>query len=142
MSEQTPYQPQESGDTANQPPADWREERREARRDNSRSSGWIWGIILILLGTIFLLDTAGILRLENWWAVFILIPALGSFKNAYDNYHTHGRLTSEARGSVLGGVILTFVAAIFLFGLSFGALWPVLLVLAGAALLVNALLPG
>jgi hypothetical protein len=43
---------------------------------------------------------------------------------------------------MLGGLVLTFLAAVFLFNLNFGALWPVFLILGGIGLLLNALLSG
>lgn len=112
-----------------------------ARTD--RGGAWIWGMFLIALGVVFLLDNTGLLRLENWWALFILLPAIGSFRSAYAVYKASGdRLTGAARGPLLGGVLLTTLAMIFLFGLNFGQLWPLLLVAAGAALLINALMPN
>ena len=111
-----------------------------ARRD---SGAWVWGLFLIALGVIFLLENTGIFRMDNWWALFIMLPAIGSFRSAYEVYKSSGnRLTGAARGPLLGGVILTTISMIFLFGLDFGAMWPLLLVRAGAALLVTALLPG
>jgi hypothetical protein len=91
---------------------------------------------------IFLLQNTGAFHLENWWAVFILIPALAAFGNAWNRYReTGGRLDSAARGSIIGGLIFTTVAAIFLFGLDWGRLWPLFLIIGGLALLLNAVLP-
>lgn len=113
-------------------------------RGHDRAGGaWIWGLFLIALGVVFLLENTGLFNLENWWALFIMLPAIGSFRAAYAAYQSAGnRLTGGVRGPLMGGVILTTIAMIFLFGLDFGAMWPLLLVIAGAALLVNALLPG
>ena len=47
-----------------------------------------------------------------------------------------------ARGSLTAGAFLVILTAIFLFNISFGIYWPLLLVLGGGVLLVNALLPG
>jgi hypothetical protein len=119
-----------------------REERRAAR--GGRSGGaWIGGAILIALGIIFLLQNLGAATLENWWALFILIPAVGAFGNAWRSYQAAGgHLTASARGSLIGGFALTMVAAIFLFNLSWGLLGPLLIILVGIGLLLNAFLPG
>lgn len=139
MSENQPYDPGQ-GPTGQPGPANLREERRHERREGG---AWIWGVFLILMGGVFLLDNAGLLDLHNWWALFILLPAIGSFQAAWSQYRAAGdRLTAGARGSLIGGVVITTVALIFLFGLNFGALWPVFLILGGILLLVNALLPG
>jgi len=46
------------------------------------------------------------------------------------------------RGPLIGGLLLTFIAAAFLFSLDFGNLWPVFLILGGIALLLNAFWSG
>lgn len=103
----------------------------------------VWGIILIGAGIIFLLERTGIFHLYNWWALFILLPAIGAFRTAYSTYKSAGdRLTGAARGSLLGGLLLSALALIFLFGFNFGTLWPLLLIIAGGAMLLNALLPS
>ena len=122
-----------------------RRQRREARRAMRGQYGgtWVGGAILILLGVIFLLQNMGALTLNNWWALFILIPALGAFGAAWRAYQAAGgHLTAAARGSLIGGLILTMVTAIFLFELYWGILGPIIIILAGIGLLLNAFLPG
>jgi len=135
---------------------DWRELRREARnarrearweaRQARRHFGgysWAGGAILILLGLIFLFQNLGALQFTNWWALFILIPAIGSFGNAWNVYQSNGgRLTAAARGSLIGGFVLVLIALAFLFSLNVGIYWPIFLILGGLALLVNAVLPS
>ena len=154
MSQSYPSDPNPSDPTpADQTPADnrgsdsrssWEErrERREERREMRQGGAWIGGAILILLGLVFLLQNMGVLSLDNWWALFILIPAFGSFSAAWGQYQAAGRLTAGARGSLIGGLFLSMVAAAFLFELNWAFLWPVFLIAGGLALLLNALLPG
>ena len=114
------------------PPRDWREERREERwqrRQDRWSSGgpWIGGVILIVLGVIFLAQNLGAPLPEHWWAVFILIPAFASFSSAWSIYQRNNQqMTAGVRGGILGGCILVALAA---------ALWPVILILLGIAAL-------
>jgi hypothetical protein len=118
--------------------------RRPYQRRRSRlasSGGWMGGAILIALGLIFLFQNMGALPVANWWALFILIPAAGAFSRAFNVYHTSGRFTAQARGSFWAGIVLSLVTAMFLFELNWITLGPVLLILAGAGLLINALLP-
>jgi len=115
-------------------------ERNSANRGNS-GRPWIWGAALILLGIIFLLQNTGIYTLRNWWALFILIPAVGAFSNGWNAYRNEGRLSIHARGSLLTGFVMTMLAAIFLFNLNWTIYAPVLILMAGIFLLVNALLP-
>jgi hypothetical protein len=104
-----------------------------------RGAPWIGGVVLILLGLIFLIQNVSGLRLEHWWAIFILIPAFGSFAAAWRVYQTHGRLAAAARGPLIGGLVLLLVALIFLFGLDWGRIWPLFLIIAGIGALLGTL---
>ncbi|MEJ2262089.1 MAG: hypothetical protein P8X95_01490 [Anaerolineales bacterium] len=145
--EQFPNPPEES---TNPPPAegqDWRQARREsrqerraARRAGSSAGGWVGGAVLVLIGLVFLLRNTGAFALENWWALFILIPAIGSFASAWNIYQSSGgRLTAAARGPLIGGFVLLLITVVFLFGLNFGLVWPFILILGGIALLLSAI---
>src|SRR5690349_4983637 len=96
-----------------------RRQRREARlAEPSRSGAWVAGLILIVMGTMFLLRNTGNydFPLKNWWALFILIPAVGAFDTAFRTYRQAGnQLNAPARSSLLAGTILTFVTVMFLF---------------------------
>jgi hypothetical protein len=136
MTEQTPIQQPE--------PLDRRELRRERRAerlaDPSRPGAWITGLILIALGTLFLLRNAGTFNIpfKNWWALFILIPAIGSFDSALRMYRYAGNTwTAPARGSMLVALVLIFVTATFLFGLSWAYFGPILIILVGIGILVT-----
>ena len=119
------------------------EARREAR-DDGGIGAWVTGLVFICLGVLFLLQNMGMLTLmQNWWALFILIPAVGAFANAWRAFRkADGRLTRAARGSIVGGLVLTLVAAAFLFSLDWAILGPILIILAGIGVLVNVTLPG
>jgi hypothetical protein len=104
----------------------------------SNNSAWFAGIVLILVGVFFLVRTFTGFDLDNWWALFILIPAFGSFSRAYSIYQTEGHMNSAARSAAIGGLIFTLIAVAFLFGLNFGYIWPLFLILGGLALLLNA----
>jgi len=118
-----------------------RAQRRAERRAARGGGAWIGGVILIGLGVIFLLQNAGMLALQNWWALFILIPAVGSFGAAYTEYRTSGRFNTRARGSLVAGLVFTAVAAVFLFNLNFSLLLPAILIVAGVGILFNTVLP-
>lgn len=123
-------------------PAPSSEPPREPRHTNDGSQAWIAGAVLLALGLIFLLRNLGIfdLRLNNWWALFILIPAVGSFSTAYRMYRGNGgHMTEAVRGPFIGGLILTAVTLVFLFGLSWAVVWPVFLIIVGVGALLTAL---
>lgn len=142
MSDQPPVQPYDPGSESNpvQPSQPAAPSTPPILKPSQSRDAWIWGIVLILVGGFFLLQNFTTFYLQNWWAVFILIPAFGSFANAWRQYQEAGRFSGGVRKSVFGGLIFTLVAAIFLFNLNFGLLWPVLLIGAGLAVVANALL--
>jgi hypothetical protein len=97
-------------------------------------------MILILLGVVFLLERLGIRFLENWWALFILIPAFWAYAAAWDSYQDNGRITRGAAGSLTAGTLLTVLSLVFLLNLAVDVFWPVLLILGGLALLMTGLI--
>ena len=107
------------------------------RRNKDDKMSWGFGLVLIAVGSLFLLSNFTGFRLNNWWALFILIPAFGSLGNAWHVYRSRGRMTGEAAGSLVGSLAIFFTAAVFLFGWNWGAVWPFYLVIAGLGALVS-----
>jgi hypothetical protein len=124
---------------------DWRDARRRERmlrrqqRGWRRGQGWVGGAILIMLGLIFLLQNTGLVFFQNWWALFILIPAFGAFAAAWGRYQDSGQMDAAVRGSAFGGLVMTLIAVAFLFNFNSVLFWPALLIVAGVGVLVNAM---
>jgi uncharacterized integral membrane protein len=120
------------------------------RRDEHEGRGTaslVWavasGLALIVLGVVLILNNSGILSvnfLTNWWAFFILIPAVGAFVSAYETWRRDQAVTGNVISNVVGGLILTFVACMFLFNLDWGVFWPVFIILAGVGVLSRGML--
>jgi hypothetical protein len=106
-------------------------------RHESRDS-WIGGAVLVGLGVVFLMQNLGFFTLENWWALFILIPAFSALGAAWTIYRSQGQFTSAMVGSLVMGGILVLVSLSFLFGvnINFGLIWPVFFILAGLSILL------
>ena len=100
--------------------------RFEGRSRRSRGrEPWLVGVILILVGAVFLLQNLTSFYLNNWWALFILIPAFGSFSRGWQEVQdAGGKVTSHARSNFIGGVVLTTVAVILLFNLDWAIFGP------------------
>ena len=116
---------------------------RFERRVRSRGrEPWMIGVILIVLGAAFLLQNMTGFYLNNWWALFILIPVFGSFSRGWQEVQeAGGKVTSHARSNFIGGTVLAVVTAILLFNLDWAIFGPFLLIAAGAALLLSSVLP-
>ncbi len=113
-------------------------EQNPNQQPPAKRPAWIAGGVLILAGVVFLLTNVAGVSLQNWWALFILIPAIGSLWTAYTMFkRNEGRFTAASRGPLVGGVVLLTVAALFLFNLDLGRVWPVFLIVAGAAILLT-----
>jgi uncharacterized membrane protein YdbT with pleckstrin-like domain len=128
----------------NQTPLDQREaghQRRMERRE-SRGGSFVFGAILIVLGILFLMQNIGSFDFpfENWWALFILIPAIASFERAYSNYRAaDNQFTAGVGGALLSGIVLTLVTAAFLFNFGWTYFGPILIIIAGLGILMNSL---
>jgi len=130
----------------NNEPFDRREARRQRREERREALGipggstWVVGLILIILGGVFLMQNTGMYKIPfaNWWALFILIPAFGSLDRAYRAYkNADNQLTGFARNSMFVGLILTMVAGMFLFNLNWTIFGPILIILVGIGILIN-----
>jgi len=105
---------------------------------NSNRGGWIFGLVLIAVGLVFLLQNAGLpVLVGNWWALFILIPAIGAFAAAWTRYEENGQITPGVVGLATGGMVPLTIALIFLFNFNFGYAWPLLLVVLGGGMLLR-----
>jgi uncharacterized membrane-anchored protein len=112
-----------------------------ASRKRNADSNWILGAALLLVGVIFLLNNLTGWKLANWWMVFLLIPALGSFATAWRRYRDVGR--SQRRAvirPVVMGLILVLLMVVLLFELKWQIFLSMLLILAGVVALLGALL--
>lgn len=107
---------------------------RRVRRHKGNTTG---GLVLIGIGTIFLLSQLTGWYIQNWWALFIFIPAVFKLNEVWQNYQANGRLDEETRNSLVGGLILTMVGTFFLFSISWNLFWPLVLILIGIGALLN-----
>jgi len=96
---------------------------------------WLPGIILIMLGGIFLAEGYFGTTLRNWWALFILIPAVSTLSVAYGRWRDGDG--EEATGPFIVGLGFVALTAAFLLDLPIGQLWPVALIVIGLGLLIG-----
>ena len=85
------------------------------------------GVVLLTRSAFGLDPLAG----WNWWAVFILIPAVLAFSRAETMYRQRGTLDAATRGVLMGGMYPFVIALVFLLELDWGRVWPIFLIIAG-----------
>lgn len=115
--------------------------RSEEPRRRGEGASWIVGLVLIVLGSVFMLERAGYVALTgNWWALFIYLAAAGSFVNAWRSRRDSGRFGTAATTSLVWGLVLTVVATILFLDLSWDVWWPGILVAVGLGIVTGYLL--
>ena len=112
------------------------EEKTNANK--RKDDGMTSGLILIAVGIIFLVMQYGGFHINNWWALFILIPVFVSWNRAIRTSIEAGEITEESVQAIAGSLFLLFVASIFLFNMDWGRVWPGFIIIAGINALVRA----
>lgn len=113
--------------------------RSKAQSNDSMWQGegsWMPGLIMIVVGAVFLLRNYTDFSLNNWWALFILIPAFTNLRMAYTHYQAGN--SKAMRSFLFWGLFFVAISAAFLLGVDFGELWPAFLILAGLGFLLGA----
>jgi peptidoglycan/LPS O-acetylase OafA/YrhL len=110
----------------------------DAQSGSDRTTTIALGGVLVILGIVLMVRNLTDFDFGNfnWWALFILIPAAGSLASAWRTYQNEGRLSEAARGPLVVGLMFLLAAAIFLFNLSWGTMWPVFLIIIGLGALI------
>jgi len=96
-----------------------------------------FGFILILLGIILLAQRIGGFSFENWWALFILIPAFSAIGTAIGLWQKDGRFHFGVWSTFYGGLFPLLVAVMFLFNLDWGTYWPLFVILGGFGMFLS-----
>jgi hypothetical protein len=98
-----------------------------------------WGILLILAGTVFLLNNLNVIPGDvlAWWPLPVLGAGLWLLGQA---------IARRGREGIVGGIVLTALGAYWLLAnlglLGEGLFLPVLLIALGAGLLLRGLMPA
>ena len=92
----------------------------------------IWGVILVVIGIIFALNSLGIASIniffKGWWTLFIIVPCfIGLFKE--------GSKTGDIIGLIIGIILLLAARGIITFGLVLKLIIPIILISIGISLI-------
>lgn len=110
------------------------EEKKGTEQGGDRYSGVTGGLILILLGVLFLLSLHHYIHWYDWWAYFVM--GLGGilildFIIRAASASRRGAHT----GKLVAGAVLIVIGASHIFGLS--TWWPLILIAVGLILLIS-----
>ena len=97
----------------------------------------LMGLAFVVVGVFALLVTTGNFSMQNWWVLFLLIPIAYLAAQTFRSYQAEGKLAGNARWAILGTLTLTTVFFIFLFGLDWGRIWPIFIILGGISLFLG-----
>ncbi len=109
----------------------------ETEQVNENNGRLVFATVLILVG---LALSVGILTgytLDNWWALFMLIPVGTMSMEMWQDYQKNGRLSKKTNGLIIPITILSVIVAIFLFNLSWSIIWPVSFIAVGTSILLG-----
>jgi LiaF transmembrane domain len=95
------------------------------------------GLVLILLGILFLLSEMGRIGWVDWWAYFLVgLGVIFVFEALVRAFSAEGR--RGAGGKVIAGLILIVIGGSHLIG--FEQWWPLILIAVGVGVLISGLL--
>lgn len=120
-----------------------REQDRPETSDQGGPGIWIAAAILIGVGVVFLLQNMGYAIPGNWWALFLLIPAVFALVGAWKSYERNGRQFGPGMaGSLITALVLIALTLVFLLDLdvNWDVIWPAALIVIGLGVLAKAYL--
>ena len=131
-------------------PAGWVPSRIEARharraqRRAARGASWPGGVGLSIGGGRVLLQNAGfIVPGQQVWGGLCYLLALGAAATALARYRAaDSRFTTTVSSATSGAVLLAFVGTMLFFDLSWGVLWPMLLIIPGVMAVIGSVASG
>ena len=113
-----------------------KQEKHEKGRGGDIAGAITGGLILVLLGLLFYLAQAGILKITwgNWWEYFIIGIGFILIIQGLVRYAQRGHAYA---GSFIGGIVLILVGFAFVSSVSY-SLWPLILVIIGLGAIASA----
>ena len=111
-------------------------EKREKEEKNEREGGIIGGLIILWLGTSFLLANSNYIRWNNWWPLFMTGLGLILLLNGLILYLRVNRW-GPSIGFLIGGSIITLIGISNLYDID--NWWAFILILLGVWVVFNAI---
>ncbi len=112
------------------------ETENTAGQQKEDNGSFVFAGVLILVGIALLIGMLTGYTLDNWWALFMLIPVGTMMMELWGDYRENGRVT-ETSGLIIPITILSVIIAIFLFNLSWSIIWPTSFIAVGLSILLK-----
>lgn len=113
----------------------------ESRAAYRHWGGATTGLVVIAIGVGFLLWNFDIrlpfMRHHNWWALFILIGAVGPLSYAVHRYREKQKFDGVVLHSLVSAAAIVVAALMFLLNLDWSLWWPVFIIIGGLYMLAN-----
>jgi hypothetical protein len=108
----------------------------EKKHKHDPFSGMTGGLILILLGVLFLLAAMDYISWSGWWRYFlmglgVILILEAIIRSASPSYR------KDITGKLIGGIVLIFIGGSFVIGWS--NWWPLILIAVGVGILLSSL---
>ncbi|GJM41853.1 MAG: hypothetical protein DHS20C20_21350 [Ardenticatenaceae bacterium] len=117
---------------------DVNEFKSEERSSKGGNSSTVMALVFIVVGVLLIASNITGFEFENWWVLFMFIPAALFAKNIFDDYQMNGRITARSTGAIIASLAILLTAATFLFeAITWGMIWPVGLIFAGIAIFLG-----
>ncbi len=111
-------------------------EDKKEKHKHDPFSGIVGGLVLILLGVLFLLATLDYISWGNWWAYFLMgLGAILILDVVIRAQSPADR--QQGTGKLIGGVVLIIIGSAHIFGMI--TWWPLILIAVGIILLISSL---
>lgn len=105
----------------------------------TKSYAWS-GVFLLIIGLAFFMKNAGFISGRfNWWAFFILLPAIFFLNAATSSMQNSGYFSLSVRTSSAIGLISLTVAVMFLLNLDWSIWWSLMLIVPGFMIMINSI---
>lgn len=119
--------------------------RTTIHREWKTQGGWVMGIVVIAIGILFLLHNFGLrlafLQYSHWWAVLILLCAIGPLSLAYKHYRTIRRIDANTAHHLTSAAAILTIGFIFLLDLRWDRWWPLFVIYGGLWMLIRRTYP-
>jgi len=95
------------------------------------------GLIILIMGLVFLAKNYGFEIPEKWWLLFFFLPMSGIISKIWKTFQLEKQLSSAILGQVTGLLFMAFIGLALLFDWNWDKIWPGFFIIAGLSRLLG-----